>query len=102
MSHKFGDKKYRQGIIKTRLFLANKFPNDYVFDTDGLNDEWNYLEFRDAIYRCNYKDALKYKELISPLYQNTKQYCKVFKNRFSFMFLVIFMRLQKLFYSPDW
>ena len=101
LSHRFGDKKYRQGIIKTRLYLGNKFPNDYVFDIDGLNDEWNYLEFRDAIYNCKYKDAVKYKGLISPSYQNKKQFCKLFKNRFSFIFLVIYIRLQKLFYSPD-
>lgn len=102
LCHAFCDTKYRQGIIKTRLYLGEIFPNDYHFDKQELMDEWNFLEFKDAVMRRSYTDAKKYHQLISAKYRNRKRYCKLFKGRLTFIFLVLLLRLQKLIYNPQY
>ncbi len=101
LCHAFGDTRYRQGIINTRIYLGETFPDEYKFDMQNLRDEWNYLEFRDAVMACNYKKAKKYHALISEQYKKGKLYSKVFHGPLTFALLAIYIRIQKITYNPQ-
>lgn len=101
LCHAFGDMKYRLGILKIRYYLGETFPDDYVYNMQELQDEWNYLAFKDAIMHSNYKDAKKYHALITETYRKKKHYCKMFLGPVSFLGLVIYLQFQKLTYNPQ-
>lgn len=101
LCHAFGDKKYRQGIINIRYYIAETFPNDYIFNIQELKDEWNYLEFRDAVLHRNYNQAKQYNDLISDAYKRGKLYCKMFQGPITFVILYLYMRIQKITYNPQ-
>lgn len=101
LCHAFGEMKYRLGVLKTQFYLGETYPDGYKFDMQALHDEWNFLYFKDAIMRCDYKEAKGHYALISESYRKTKRYSKLFHGPISFLGLVIYLQIQKLTYNPQ-
>ncbi|MGN0187162.1 MAG: glycosyltransferase family 2 protein [Paludibacteraceae bacterium] len=82
-----GTMRYQLGVLNIQKYLLYKYPHEYPFDRDTLQDKETYIRLKFAIKEGDYKAAKKYKHKIKTQEYRKKKLYKYFYGRITFCLL---------------
>lgn len=82
-----GAMRYQLGVLNIQKYLLEKYPHEYPFDSDTLQDRETYIRLKFAVKEGDYQAAKKYKNEITTNAYKKKKLCKYFYGRITFCLL---------------